>query len=177
MRIQAGEPARDFQVKDIFDQPRALADYRGRRLMLSFYRYASCPLCNLRVHSLIQRHEFFRERGLHLLAFFQSPKESILNYIGRQKAPFPIVADPEHIVYRAYGVESSWKGFLKGSFRIGDLLSASKKGFLPGKMEGNKAQIPADFLIGPELLVEKAFYGLDIGDHIPMSEIETWLEG
>jgi hypothetical protein len=38
--------------------------------MLSFYRYAACPLCNLRVHHLIQRHASFVERNLHLAGQF-----------------------------------------------------------------------------------------------------------
>ncbi len=48
--------APEFAVADVFGVPVRLADYRGQRLLLSFYRYASCPLCNLRVHELLQHH-------------------------------------------------------------------------------------------------------------------------
>jgi len=37
--------------------------------------------------------------------------------------------------------------------------------------------IPADFLIGPDLVIEKAYYGKDIGDHIPVADVEAWLNG
>jgi hypothetical protein len=53
-------------------------------------------------------------------------------------------------------VESSWAGFLKGSLRVSSLVSVARTGFLPGKMEGDKATIPADFLIGPDLIVQHA---------------------
>lgn len=74
MRIQSGEQARPFEVTDIFDRTISLEDYRGKRLMLSFYRYASCPLCNLRIAQLIAHFDLLHGQGLEFLALFQSPK-------------------------------------------------------------------------------------------------------
>jgi len=50
MKIKPGQPAKNFSSKDIAGNILSLKDYEGKRLMLSFYRYAACPLCNLRVH-------------------------------------------------------------------------------------------------------------------------------
>ena len=94
MRIQSGAQARPFETRDIFDRTISLEDYRGERLMLSFYRYASCPLCNLRVAQLIAQYPSLREQGLHLVAFFQSPRQSILETVAKQDVPFPIVPIP-----------------------------------------------------------------------------------
>ena len=178
MKLQAGQPARDFQVTDIHGNPVRLNDYAGKKLMLSFYRYASCPLCNLRVHDLIRHQPEFRARGLHMLAVFQSPAESIQRYVGKQLAPFPIVADPARSLYRLYGVEPSWAGFGKAMlFKLPMAFEAViGNGFLPGRMEGDKAMIPADFLIGPDLVVRDAFYGKDIGDHMPIRDVENFLK-
>ncbi len=107
MRIQPGQPAKNFTSQDILGKTVALPDYKGKQLMLSFYRYAACPLCNLRIHHLIQQHPLFVEKGLQLVAIFQSPRESILKYAGKQNAPFPVIADPQRILYRLYGIESS----------------------------------------------------------------------
>lgn len=177
MRIQTGQPAQPFQVKDIFERAIRLEDYRGKKLMLSFYRYASCPLCNVRVHELIQRYPSYEKRGLSMLAVFQSPKESILQYVGRREAPFPIIANPQHDLYRAYRVESSWLGFVIGGLRLDAWVYAIRHHLLGFKPEGDMALVPADFLIGPGQKVEKAFYGRDIGDHIPLVEVEAWLDG
>lgn len=176
MRIQDGQLAKAFEAEDLFGKRITLNDYKGKKLLLSFYRYASCPLCNLRVHQLVSRFPTLHARGLEMLAFFQSPAETIYRYVGKQNAPFPIVPDPRLEVYRLYGVEGSLSGFLKGGLKIGDMVSAVRKGFLPGKMDGVKTMVPADFLIGPDLLVEKAYYGKDIGDHMPVLEIEAWLD-
>jgi len=176
MKIKTGQPAKDFTTEDISGNTVALQDFKDKRLMLSFYRYAACPLCNLRVHQLIQQHPSLVEKNLHLVAVFQSPIESILKYAGKQNAPFPVIADPERSLYRLYGIESSWPGFIKGSFRLSSVTSALMKGFWPGKMEGIKSMVPADFLIGPDLTVQLAYYGSDIGDHLPIEKINEWLD-
>ena len=175
MVIQAGQRAIDFEVDDIFGERITLRGYRGKRLLLSFYRYAACPLCNYRMESLILMYPRFKRLGLDMLAFFQSPRRSILQYVGKQDAPFPIVGDPERTVYRAYGVEPSLPGTLKGMLRLPSLVRAIGRGFKPGRIEGNAAMMPADFLIGPNQMVREAYYGKDIGDHMPMNTIERWL--
>ena len=175
-KMVAGEPARDFSVTDLSGNEISLGDYRGKRLLLSFYRYASCPFCNLRVAQLIEAYPRLHGKGLELLAFFQSPRESILEYVGKQETPFPIVPDPERVVYRLYGVEASWMGYVRAMGRISYYREAGDRGFHRGKVEGARALIPADFLIGPDLKVARAYYGKDIGDHLPIEEIETYID-
>jgi len=41
MRIQNGDPAKNFDVQDLDGKPIRLKDYAGKRLLLSFFRYAS----------------------------------------------------------------------------------------------------------------------------------------
>lgn len=144
--------------------------------MLSFYRYASCPLCNLRVAQLIAQYPSLREQGLHLVAFFQSPRQSILETVAKQDAPFPIVSDPGRLIYELYGVESSRLGLAKGLLRLSEFWVATKKGLLSIASDGDRKLIPADFLVGPDLTIERAYYGKDIGDHLPLEEIKAWLK-
>ena len=95
-RLKPGKPAPPFEAWDISGtQPINLQRYRGRYVLLSFYRYASCPLCNLRVHELMQRHADWQARGLDMLAVFQSPVGKIRQYVGAQQTPFPLIPDPE----------------------------------------------------------------------------------
>jgi peroxiredoxin len=177
MKLNSGDAAVAFEVTDIFGQPRRLEDYKDKKLLLSFYRYASCPLCNLRVHRLIQAYDELHEHGLHMLAFFESPKESIIKHVGKHDAPFPIVGDPERSLYKKYGVESSWSAFFKSMIvKMPALMTAMFKGFMPGKMEGHKHLLPADFLVAPDLSIKTAYYGANIGDHLPIEEIQAWVK-
>ena len=59
--------------------------------------------------------------------------------------------------------------------RIGTLASAAAKGFFPGPMDGDEARLPADFLIRSDLIVQTAYYGNAIGDHLPLRAVRQWL--
>lgn len=175
MKLSPGAQAPAFTLNDLNGNPVSLAQFRGRRVLLSFYRYASCPFCNLRVHQLSQRAAEWQARGLDLVAVFQSPRESILEHAGSEPRPFAILPDPERGLYRAYGVEGSWGGFLKGSLQVGKLATALREGFLPGRMEGDINMVPADFILDEEGRVAVAYYGRDISDHLDEAVIAQYL--
>jgi thioredoxin-dependent peroxiredoxin len=171
MRIKPNETAKPFQVEDIYGQAIALQDYAGKKLLLAFFRYAACPLCNLRIHQLIQSYPTLQANGTHIVAFFESPKDKILQYVGTQNAPFPIVADPNLEVYKLYGVESSVLGMLRGLFRVSDFSEAASKKLMFFNPHNDIALVPADFLINPDSTIHTAYYGRDIGDHLDLSAI------
>src|SRR5262245_18619131 len=99
MHIQSGTLAPLFQAVDLFGNAVDLAAYRGKPLLLSFFRNAACALCNLRVHNLIERYATYQRAGLEMMAIFESPAASMLQYVGKQDAPFPIIADPDAQLY------------------------------------------------------------------------------
>lgn len=175
MRMQPGQIAPDFTINDIFGNPVRLQAFRGKKILLSFYRYASCPLCNLRINELIKRHSQFQQNGLEIIAVFQSSVDSIREYVGKQDAPFPIIADPDQILYRSYGVTPSWWKFFKAIMRIREIFQSFTLGYLPGKIDGNITMVPADFLIDENINISIAYYGKDIGDHLPINHIEQEL--
>jgi peroxiredoxin len=176
MSIKKNDKAIHFNVVDIYGNRISLDDYKGKKLMLSFYRYATCPLCNLRIHDLIQNYDELKSKGLNILAFFESPKESLIKYVDqRHNPPFPIIPDPERKVYKLYDVRSSFWKWLKGVFSK-NMIQALKTGFriFWTKMEGKKMLVPADFLID-DLTVKHAYYGKDISDHMPMNIVKGFL--
>ena len=174
-RLAPGDSTPDFDTVDLFGDPVQLSDFRDRKLMLSFYRYAACPLCNLRVHDLIERHSGLAAMGLAIVAVFQSPPETIRKYVGRQDAPFPIIPDPSMAHYRRYRVERSWPGLFKViKHRKDEFTLAADKGFKPGWINGPINRIPADFLIDGHGKLRTCFYGADIGDHIPLELVEAF---
>lgn len=175
MRFQPGQTAPEFTATDFSGVAHALSDYRGKKVMLSFYRYASCPFCNLRIHQLRQKAAEWEGKGLVMLAVFQSPAASIMEYSAGETVEFPIIPDPETRLYRQYGVESSWLAFAKSGLRAADIAKATAKGFLPGKVEGDMNRVPADFLIDEQGVIRTAYYGKDIGDHLDTAEVERFV--
>lgn len=173
-KLKAGDKAPNILTQDTFNQTINLDELKGRKILLSFYRYASCPLCNLRVNDLITRSEGWKAKGLDMVAIFQSPAKSIKEYVGKQAAPFPIIPDPEQVYYKKYGVNGNWSKFLKG-LKPSKLFSATKNGFLPGKIENDMTMIPADFLIDENGIIHTAYYGKDSSDHLSIQLIEGFV--
>jgi len=176
-RIQENEKAIDFSVKDYLGRDVKLSDYYGQKILLTFFRFASCPFCNLRMHQLIERSNYYKKRNTTMITDFESPANSIMEFAGKQNPPFPVIGDPEQHLYTKYRVEKSLAGLLKGGIQMGKMFDAIlKKGFIPTKIDSAMHRIPADFLIDEGQTIRRVHYGTDISDHISYSEIEEFLK-
>ena len=174
MRLMVGVEAPEITGETWDGASVRLSALRGEKVWLTFFRYATCPLCNLRVHELIKRYSGFAEKGLRVLAVFQSPPESIAEHVGKQGPPFPLICDPSEELYAQYGVEQSVAGFLSPG-NLGGLIKARKKGFKVGRMEGTKSRLPAEFLIDEKGVIQNAFYARRIGEHLPFERVDQFI--
>lgn len=183
MKLQTGETAPHFEREDIFGERINLRVYEGKPVLLTFLRNGGCALCNLRIHQLIERYPELHEHGLEVLAVFESSVESIKHYVtARQDVPFPLIADPTASLYDLYGVEVSEEKTQASIARVGTpeiqqmIQDAAALGYELIHEEGSNFQrIPADFLIGPDQRIQRAFYSDLIGDHLSLAEIEKAL--
>ncbi len=177
-RLRVGAEAPPFELLDHRGNPHSLRAHleesklQNRKLWVAFFRYASCPLCNLRVHRMIER--FGDWPGLTLLAVFQSPPEMMQKYVGTQSPPFPLLSDPDEQIYARYGLESSLRGWVAPS-NAGVLARAAAKGFRPSSdMDGTKTRLPADFFIDADGVLRRCFYAKTVAEHIPFEEVDTF---
>jgi peroxiredoxin Q/BCP len=179
MKLAAGMVAPAFQATDVFGRTISLSSTMEHPVLLSFYRNGACALCNLQVHQLIEKYPAYHARGLEIVAVFESPRESILQYVGKQDAPFPIIADPEARLYTLYGVETSEAKVMAGMdnpFQKERVAAAIQLGFQLTREEGsNFFRLPADFLIRPDLVIEQALYSEVIGEHLSFDTIDQFL--
>lgn len=172
MQIREGQRAPAFAGTGHDGQSVDLVRYRGQPVLLSFYRYASCPVCNMRVSELIGLRQRLGPAAPAMIGVFQSPAAHIARYVGLQQPPFPLVADPDMSLYAAFGLQSRWLGLLSVP-AIGLAARAFVRGFLPGKIDGPFHRMPADFLIDADGTVVRAYYGSALDDHLPIEEIEA----
>ncbi len=175
MRLEPGAQAPRFATEDVSGCAVEIEAIRGRPLLLSFFRYAGCPLCNLRMTFLLDAYPRWQSKKLEILAVFESPREKLLETVARPPIPFPVIPDPGRVLYRLYGVTPSVWGYVRGAFRFGAFRDAFHRGFRIGRSDGVATQLPAEFLIGSDGTIESAYYGRDIGDHLPIEEIDGWL--
>ncbi len=173
MALVPGQLAPEFEAVDWKGSPVRLADHRTRKVWLAFFRYAGCPLCNLRVHDIIARHEGLTARGVDVLAVFQSSPERIASYVGKQSPPFPILADPTESLYGKYGLRTSLWAYLHPK-NLGVAFRAMRRGFIPGPPDGHATRVPGDFLIRPGGTLADVYHGKVISDHIPFDRVEAF---
>lgn len=173
-KILEGTSAIQFKAKSIDGNVVDLKDYKGKKILLSFYRKAACPFCNMGIQELIKKHDEFENRGIKVLVLFASPKEEVIKYAGKQNPPFPIIPDGEFELYGKYGVGLSYIGMMKSMFNPLKVVKALTGGFFNLKTMTDEPVIPADFLIDENQNIHKAYYGKDYDDHIPVSEVLAW---
>jgi len=175
--LQAGDKALDFSRPDLYGNPVRLSDYRGKKVLLVFFRYATCPFCTVRFVRLVQEAQHYSEQGIQIIGVFESSAQYIHEYLSRRGLPFPVIPDPDGELYALYGVKRSLAGLLFGMFRMPTLLRALfDTQYRMARPDGSVTRIPADFLIGPDQVIAEAYYGSDIGDHIPFKHIEAFAE-
>lgn len=175
MKLKQGQIAPNFEVTDIHGKKVNLHKLSNQKILLTFFRYAECALCNLRIAEIKNETERLKELDIKLIAIFQGRKDSLFDNIYKKHLfDFIIIADAKLELYDLYSVRPSWIKLIRITTwkGISSIIKASKKGFkLGGKVEGKFHQIPADFLINRERHIEIAHYGTNIADHIPIEKI------
>lgn len=154
----------DFTLKNHLGEEITLSNFKGKKIWLAFYRYASCPLCNLHIHNIIKNYHLVEEAGLVFLPVFQSTAQEISKYVGKNDVPFNILCDPDEKTYKQYQVNHSYKGFLSLSV-YKKIAKAMLHGFLPGQINGEMGRIPSELIIDENFVISFRYDGKDIGDH------------
>ncbi|MGG4344749.1 redoxin domain-containing protein [Paenibacillus lautus] len=180
--LQPGDYAPLFQSVDQNGNIISLENHRGRKLLLAFFRNAACALCNLRVHQFIQRYPQWQQQyHLDVICVFESPEAALHQHVGQQKAPFPLIADPNAELYTRYGVETS---VAKTQATLAQpnvhqfTDEAEAAGFKLTPEEGsNFNRIPAEFVLDEDGILRIAHYARLITDHLSYETIERYAGG
>ena len=173
MKIKKGDVINELSLPAIDGSVFDLNFVQGQKLMISFYRYSSCPFCHLRINETINNKDNFGD-NFQTVAIFNCNIESLKKASSKHDSSIFILADENRLYFDKYSVQKSGIGVLAGSviglFRF--IKAIFIKGFNPLKsLSGAFTGLPVDILINAEGIVEKVKYGKTTIDHIPMSEI------
>lgn len=173
--LQPGQSIIPFTLLSLNGELWQLSSLEGKPYLLAFFRFASCPFCNLRVHQLINRLDEL-PANFTIVAVFESSVTELQRYAERHESPFPILADKAGVIHSEYRIQHSWLGVFKGMFlRLPSLLYAMfKKGYIPLTIGGRMNTMPADFLVDRNGIIREAFYGRDEGDHLDFEHIRQF---
>jgi len=169
MKIEEGQASPLQKAEDVYGKEVSL---QGSKVVLSFQRNAGCPICNVQVHELLKYAETFHQQGILIVLVYQSSVDNLREYISQEPMPFHFISDPANKLYKPFGIEKSFRKFLKGLFS-GALSKVVKGNSLfkkKIKVDGDVSLIGSDFIIR-DGIITKARYGKFVGDHLTPQEI------
>ncbi|WP_436516014.1 peroxiredoxin-like family protein [Ekhidna sp. To15] len=180
--LDINAPAPIFKLDDIFDREIDLSKYKGKRVLIAFFRHAGCPFCNTRVHNLEKHNEELKKSGFEMIFFFESKKDLLLSSnFHKSISPIPLISDPEKKWYDAYGVESSGLKSAKSHFTsfFKQVFEAKKKNLPIHWMSGDESikTIPAEFLMDERGIIRKVHYAKGLRDRMAIDEIIKFAQG
>lgn len=177
--IQKNITAPVFKLKDVFGRTIDLNEYSNKKVLLAFFRHAGCPFCNLRVHMLSKAYEELKAKGLEMIFFFESKENIILRSSFHQGvSPIPIISDPDKVWYNAYGLESS--GYKSAISHMTSFVQTAIKAKIAGvpmhpMADGESiSTMPAEFLLGPGLVIREFHYSQRLNDRMRLEHIKAF---
>nr|WP_285171513.1 peroxiredoxin-like family protein [Mycobacterium tuberculosis] len=175
-RLARGATVPTRRLQDINDQPVDVPAATGRT-HLQFRRFAACPICHLHLRSFANRHQEVADSGITEVVFFHSAADALRGY--QSLLPFAVIADPDRVQYREFGVEKSlgaithpralWAA-VRGSAAMLHRNDPERAGV--GFGDGTThLGLPADFLLDADGTVAAVHYGRHADDQWSVDQL------
>ncbi|WP_316825459.1 redoxin domain-containing protein [Pedobacter miscanthi] len=179
MPLFENQPAPDFQATDIWGNNVSISALKGKKILVTFYRHVACPFTNLRFLELQEMENFFREKGLVMLAIYESSAENLKRYTHGESFYGQIIANPGYDLYTLYDIELSSVKILfsmyKGAFaKAEEGQRRFKEKFCP---EGRPNVLGGEFLIGDDGYIKYSYYNQYLGDNMAVKDIMRFANG
>jgi peroxiredoxin Q/BCP len=144
-RLEPGDDAPAFALRDQHDETVRLEDFRGRRVLVYFYPEADTPGCTVQSCDLRDHRRELEGLGLDVVGISPDAPAKQLAFDRRYSLGFPLLADEDHAVAEAWG---TWVEKERPGRRSLGILRSS-------------------FLIDGDGRIERAWYGVTPRDTVP----------
>lgn len=102
-RLVAGDIAPDLTLPDADGTPVALADYRGRSVIVYFYPAASTPGCTKQACDFTENLAALGGAGLDVVGVSPDTPAKLAKFRASQGITFPLLSDADRSVMQAWG--------------------------------------------------------------------------
>jgi len=143
-RLSTGDAAPDFTLPSADGTPVALSTYRGSRVLLFAYPAAMTPGCTKEACDFRDAGAVLADAGYAVLGISPDTPAKLAKFRDTYSLPYPLLSDPDKAVltaYGAYGEKSLYGKLVTGVIR-------------------------STFVIGPDGLIEHAFYNIKATGHV-----------
>ena len=143
-KLAPGDTAPDFSLPDADGAQVSLSALRGQRVIVYFYPAAMTPGCTKEACDFRDNLGALAGAGLTVLGISPDPPAKLAKFRDREKLTFPLLADPDLAVHKAYGAYG--EKTMYGRKRVGVIRST--------------------FVVGADGRIERAFYNVKATGHV-----------
>ncbi len=147
-KLKAGDKAPDFSAKDEQGNTISLSDYKGKKLVIFFYPKASTPTCTTEACNLRDNYADLKDKGYEILGVSADSAKRQSNFKEKYKFPYPLLADEDKEVIKAFGVwgEKKFMGrTFDGIHRVTFVID--ENGVIEKVIDNVKAKIHAEQIL------------------------------
>ena len=119
-RLLPGDQAPDFTLPDSTGAATALADYRGKKVVLYFYPAAMTPGCTTEACDFRDNLNSLEAAGYQVLGVSKDQPAENAKFAEQESLNFPLLSDPTleiHRAYSAFGEKSLYGKTVEGTIR------------------------------------------------------------
>jgi peroxiredoxin len=165
--LEIGDRAPDFALPDQNGQIVTLRERLDRGpVVVSFYRGAWCPYCNIELRALQAALPRLEELGASLIAISPQRPDDALTLAEREQLAFAVLSDPDQEAIRAYRLRFELSDELKAIYPLLGMdlteLTADGSWHLP---------VPATFVLDPAGVVRARHVDPDYTRRMDVDEI------
>ncbi len=145
--LKEGDKAPAFKGLDQNKKKVALADYKGKKVVLYFYPQDSTPTCTIQACNLRDNYLLLKQNGFEIIGVSPDDAKSHKKFEAKNSLPFTMIADTDHTILEQYGVwgekqmfGNKYMGVHRTTFLI-DEKGKIKKVFLKPKSKSHAEEI------------------------------------
>ncbi|MCA1281007.1 thioredoxin-dependent thiol peroxidase [Saccharopolyspora sp. 7B] len=143
-RLAPGDAAPEFSLPDADGKTVALADYRGRSLVVYFYPAASTPGCTKEACDFRDSLAVLDDAGFDVVGISPDKPEKLAKFRDAEGLTFPLLSDVDKSVMAAWGAFGEKKNY--------------------GKVV--QGVIRSTFVVDPDGKIDKALYNVKATGHV-----------
>ena len=102
--LKVGDKVPSFTVNDHLGNLQSLEQYKGSKVVVFFYPKANTPGCTAEACDLRDHYAELTKAGYILLGVSADTEKAQKNFVDKFDFPFPLLADTEKKVIKAFGV-------------------------------------------------------------------------
>ena len=147
MALEVGKKAPDFTLLDENGEKVKLSQYKGKRVVVFFYPKAMTPGCTRESCDFRDEVQAFRKKKVAVIGISKDTPAAQKKFQEKYQLPFPLLADPDLEVHKAWGVwgeKTMYGKKVQGTIRTTVIVGADAKVeqvFPKVKVDGHSAAV------------------------------------